>query len=42
MRKEHNELAEQKKKEWIEFVMKNRDIFEKIAKHAEKEKRRVS
>jgi len=42
MRKEPNALAEQKKREWMEFVMKNRDIFEKIAKHAEKGKRRVS
>ncbi len=35
-----NDLAEQKKKEWIEFVRKHRDIFEKIAKGVEKRKRR--
>jgi hypothetical protein len=36
MRKEPSPVAEQKKKEWIEFVMKHRDIFEKIAKHEKK------
>ncbi len=39
MRKEPNPQAEQKKREWIEFVMKNRDIFEKIARRVEKGKR---
>ncbi len=39
MRK-NNDIAEQKKKEWIEFVKKHRDIFEKIAKGAGKGKRR--
>ena len=32
MRKEPNQLAEQKKKEWIEFVKRDRDFFEELAK----------
>ncbi len=32
MRKEHDELAERKKKEWIEFVKKHKDFFEELAK----------
>ncbi len=32
MRKEPNPQAEQKKREWIEFVMKNRGFFEKLAR----------
>jgi hypothetical protein len=39
MRKEANNTGEQKIKEWQEFVIKNRDIFEKIAKNLEKRKR---
>lgn len=30
--------SEQKKKEWMEFVARRRDIFEKIAKNLEKKK----
>ncbi len=38
MRKEYNGLAEQKKREWMEFVRTHRHIFEKIAKGLEKRK----
>lgn len=31
MRKE-NKLAEQKKKEWIEFVKRNKDFFEELSR----------
>lgn len=37
MRKEKDAVQE-----WREFVMKNRDIFEKIARHLQKGKRQVS
>ncbi len=32
MRKGKNDLPEQKKKEWIEFVKKHRDFFEELAR----------
>ena len=32
MRKRRNELVEQKKKEWIEFVKRNRNFFEELAR----------
>ncbi len=32
MKKEPNTLAEQKKREWMEFVKKNRDFFEELAR----------
>ena len=40
MRKEHNALAEEKLKEWQNFVIKNRDIFEQIAKGLQKRRKR--
>ncbi|MBI2579693.1 MAG: hypothetical protein HYW27_02215 [Candidatus Aenigmarchaeota archaeon] len=36
----HDEKTERKVKEWQDFVVKNRDIFEKISKGLEKKKRR--
>lgn len=32
MRRGRNKLAEEKKREWIEFVKKNRDFFEELAR----------
>ena len=40
MRKEPNPVAERKIREWQEFVVKNRDIFEQIAKGLEERKKK--
>lgn len=40
MRKERSELAEQKIREWEEFVRTHRHIFEQIAKGLEKRKKK--
>lgn len=39
MKKKTNPLAEQKKKELIEFVERNRSFFEKLAKSLEKKRK---
>ena len=39
MRNEHDEVAERKIREWQEFVIKNKDIFQQIAKGLEKRKK---
>ena len=38
MRKERNGLAEEKKREWMEFVRTHKHIFEKIARGLDKKK----